>query len=109
VDSPDITPKQDYFRIEGKSPGTQKSMKSLIEMAGFGQLHRAWGLRPKCLRDEFRITVFSMLANLSGDDFINQAVRVVILLAGLCNPPDDVPWDNNVVTFSNNIVYLEFA
>jgi len=49
-----------------------------------------------------------MLANLS-DDLINQAVRVVILLAGLCNPPGDVSLDNNVVTFSNNIVDLEFA
>jgi len=67
------------------------------------------GLRPKCLRDEFRITVFSMPANLSGDDLINQAVRVVILLAGLCNSPGDAPLDNNIVIFSNNIVYLEFA
>jgi hypothetical protein len=109
VGNPEITPFSSSVRNGGHTPGTQKSMKSLIEMAGFGQLHRAWGLRPKCLRDEFRITVFSMPANLSGDDLINQTVRVVILLAGLCNSPGDAPLDNNVVTFSNNIVYLEFA
>jgi hypothetical protein len=50
-----------------------------------------------------------MPANLSGDDLINQTVRVVILLAGLCNSPGDAPLDNNIVIFSNNIVYLEFA
>jgi hypothetical protein len=50
-----------------------------------------------------------MLANLSGDDFINQAVRVVIWLPALCDSPGDMSLNNNVVTFSNDIIYLELA
>lgn len=109
VVDPEVSLFLSYFLAGSDKTGTRKSMKSSIEMARFGSLHRASGPRPKCPRYKFRITVFDKLADLSGDDLVDQAVGVVILLAGLCDSPGGVPLDHNVVTFSDNFVNLELA